>query len=258
MELLSAGDAAPVYALRGAPRGRGKLVFLHGMCGHALGYAQSFQFSAARHGTLIAPQGDRRCGNGPWAMWSADLQALDTRIVSAFRALGETAPVRDVIIMGYSQGATRAEALARKWPERYTRLVSMGAPRATSAQGLEHLRAAVMMAGELDRQDQMKAGVRALRRARVPTTFMEIPGARHGAMGPTPEKTMGTALDWLSENSRKNSRKEIAGPASNGGAAGIPSADRAHDSRDLRAPTLDHSPSDRGALRLQGIEKRAD
>lgn len=200
MELLDAKDVAPMYVLRGAPKGTDRLVFLHGMCGHALGYAQSFQFSAAKHGTLIAPQGDRRCGSGPWAMWSADLDALDARIVAAFRALGEKDPVNDIVIMGYSQGATRAEALARKWPERYTRLISMGAPRAASSRGLEHLRSAVMMAGELDRKDQMKAGMRALRAAGVPATFIEIPGARHGAMGKTPERTMGEALDWLRAN----------------------------------------------------------
>ena len=57
-----------------------------------------------------------------------------------------------------------------------------------------------MMAGELDRQDQMKTGMRALRAAGVPVTFIEIPGARHGAMGITPEQTMGQALDWLAAN----------------------------------------------------------
>ncbi|HEY6557778.1 MAG TPA: hypothetical protein VI072_10910 [Polyangiaceae bacterium] len=207
MELLDANDAAPMYVLRGAPKGTDRLVFLHGMCGHALGYAQSFQFSAAKHGSLIAPQGDRLCGSGPWAMWSGDLDALDARIVAAFRALGEKDPVNDIVIMGYSQGATRAEALARKWPERYTRLISLGAPRAASSRGLEHLRSAVMMAGELDRKDQMKAGVRALRAARVPATFIEIPGARHGAMGKTPERTMGEALDWLRANAAKARRK---------------------------------------------------
>jgi hypothetical protein len=31
----------------------------------------------------------------------------------------------------------------------------------------------------------------------VPATFMLIPEASHGAMGPTPERTMGEALDWL-------------------------------------------------------------
>src|SRR5688500_13031352 len=63
MELLK-GDGPEMFVMRGGPRGPERLVFLHGMCGHGLGYAQSFQFSAAKYGTLIAPQADRRCGQG--------------------------------------------------------------------------------------------------------------------------------------------------------------------------------------------------
>jgi hypothetical protein len=62
---------------------------------------------------------------------------------------------------------------------------------------LRSLRAAVMMAGELDRQDLMRQSTRALAASGVPVTFMVIPRAGHGAMGPTPEQTMGAALDWL-------------------------------------------------------------
>jgi pimeloyl-ACP methyl ester carboxylesterase len=156
----------------------------------------------------VSPQGDRRCGNGPWASWSADLDALDSRIVAAFRALGHTEPITDVIVIGYSQGATRAEALARKRPERYTRLISIGAPQAPSVRGLSRLESAVMMAGELDRRDQMKAGARAFRAAGVPSTYVEIPGARHGEMGRTPEQTMGEALQWALQHTRTSSRPD--------------------------------------------------
>lgn len=197
MEVLTS-EAPEMWVLRGRPRGPARLVFLHGMCGHGLGYAQSFQFAAAKYGTLIAPQGDRRCGRGPWAKWSFDLEALDRRIQSAFRALGHAEPIDDVTIMGYSQGATRAEELARRWPERYTRLVLMGAPAAPRTRGLTP-RAVVTMAGERDRQDLMKAGARAFLAAKVPAVFKVIPEATHGAMGPRPEETMADALGWLFE-----------------------------------------------------------
>jgi pimeloyl-ACP methyl ester carboxylesterase len=201
MELLDPAADPPTWVLRG-PRGTEKLVFLHGMCGHGLGYAQAFQFSAARWGTLIAPQADIRCGAGPWAKWSGQLDALDARIQEAFRALGHPEPVEDIAVMGYSQGATRAEQLARRFPKRYTRLVSMAAPQTPSARGLS-LHSAVMMAGERDRQDLMKAGSRALLASGIPTTYMMIPEATHGAMGPVPEQTMGAALDWLFRHSRQ-------------------------------------------------------
>lgn len=188
---------APVFVMRGGPRGPGRLVFLHGMCGHGLGYAQAFQFSAAKVGTLIAPQGDVSCG-GVWSKWSAKLDALDARIERAFRALGDTGPFVGIWILGMSQGATRAAALARKYPERYTHLVVMDAPTAIPPGDLRALRAAVLMAGQRDRHDLMQASERALRRGGVPAKFLIIPEAGHGAMGPTPEKTMGEALEFLS------------------------------------------------------------
>jgi predicted esterase len=202
MEALDPTAIPPLFVMRGGPRGSAPIVFLHGMCGHGLGYAQSFQFSAAKKGLLIAPQADVTCGSGPWAKWSGDVSALHARIETGFRALGLD-PLEDVLVIGYSQGATRAEQLARKWPERYTRLILMGAPQATSARGLERLRGAVMMAGERDRKDLMKSGTRALAAAGVPAVFQVIPEATHGAMGPVPEKTMGEALDWLWSNQRE-------------------------------------------------------
>ncbi len=197
MEALDPNEQPPTFVMRGGPRGPARLVFLHGLCGHALGYAQAFQWSASKKGTLIAPQGDRTCGAGPWAAWSSDLDALDARIVAAFRALGHRDPIDDIVIMGYSQGAMRAEALARRWPERYTRLVLIGAPAIVSPRGLDSVRAAVMMAGERDRQDKMKAGMRVMLEAGIPSTYIMIPEATHGAMGPVPERTMGEALDWI-------------------------------------------------------------
>lgn len=195
MEVLSGAEPA-MFVMRGGPRGAGRMVFLHGMCGHGLGYAQSFQFSAATRGTLIAPQGDLSCG-GVWSKWSGDLVKLDARIVETFRALGHREPIDDIVIIGMSQGATRAAALAKKWPERYTRLIAMAAPSALRHGELGSLKAAVMMAGERDRQDLMRQSQRALQRTGVPVTFLLIPQATHGAMGPTPERTMDAALAFL-------------------------------------------------------------
>lgn len=191
-------DAVPAtYVLRGGSPGKRRLVFLHGMCGHAQGYAQSFQFSAARHGRIVAPQADIVCGNGPWAKWSNDLAALHERIEGAFIALGDEPPIDDILVMGYSQGATRAVALARKYPDKYSRLISIGAPGVAEPQGLSHLKAALMMAGERDRQDQMKTSARRFSANGIRSEFREIPKATHGSMGPHPERTMSAALDWV-------------------------------------------------------------
>lgn len=199
IELLNDGAPTPTFVMRGGPRGPGRLVFLHGMCSNGLGYAQSFQWSAAQNGTLIAPQGDVSCG-GQLSKWSQDIAALDARIVGTYRALGEVGLVDDLAVIGYSQGASRAEALARRFPERYTRLVLIGAPDVPNPRGLSGVKAAVMMAGEFDDQETMQEGAAAFRGAGIRATFLPIPEARHGEMGPVPEETMGRALEWVYES----------------------------------------------------------
>jgi pimeloyl-ACP methyl ester carboxylesterase len=195
MEAL--GDGAPaMFVMRGEPRGPGKLVFVHGACSHGLGYAQSFAHSAAKHGTLIAPQGDRPCDGTPLSKWSLDTAALDARIVAAFHALGFPDPILDVTAIGYSQGADRVEALARTWKARYTRLILIAGPTKVSPYGLG-VRSAAMMAGTLDRQDIMQASSSAFVAAGRRARYFSLPNARHGAMGDNPESAMGTALDWL-------------------------------------------------------------
>jgi pimeloyl-ACP methyl ester carboxylesterase len=203
VEVLDENAKPPIYVLRGGRRGPEKMVFLHGMCGHGLGYVQSFQRTAAKRGTLIAPQADVPCSDsGPWAKWSKDVAGLDQRITKAFRALGHAEPITDVIAIGYSQGATRAETLARTFPERYTRLVLMGGPYTAKAQGLETLRAAVAMAGDRDRRDLMQQSARVLAAAKVPATFLLIPDAPHGSMGSDPEGTMHHMFEWLTQHQR--------------------------------------------------------
>mgnify|MGYP001546204556 FL=1 len=196
MEPLDAQAKPPMFVMRGEPRGPARLVFLHGMCGHGLGYAHAFQWNAAKKGTLIAPQADISCG-GVFSKWSMDVAALDARILEAFRALGETDDSAEITIMGMSQGADRAVQLAKRYPQRYTRLVSMAAPSVVNPAHLRALRRAVIMAGERDRRDLAQASARALTASGIRSTFMLIPQATHGAMGPTPEKTMGEVLDWL-------------------------------------------------------------
>lgn len=191
------GLEPPVFALHGRGIGAGRLVFLHGMCGHGLGYAQAFQFAAAKKGMLIAPQADRVCGDGPWAKWSLDVAAIDARIVEAFRKLGDEGPIVDVCVLGVSQGATRAVALVRQYPERYSRLVSIGAPTEVQTAGLERLRSAIFMVGERERKDLMLTSERALRKVGVPSRAVVIPNTDHANLGPTPEQTMGDVLDWL-------------------------------------------------------------
>jgi pimeloyl-ACP methyl ester carboxylesterase len=198
VEALDPNETPPTFVVRGA-HGPHAMAFVHGLCGNAQGYLSAFPHAAARHGPVVAPQGDKPC-SGAFNTWSGDLVKLDARIANGFEALGQKP--HEITVIGYSLGATLALGLARKWPERYTRLVLIAAPDAPAAYGLRGVKSTVMMAGEHDRHDVMRAGMRALRNAGIPSTFMVLKGAGHGEMGPDAEFAMGEALDWLHDNQR--------------------------------------------------------
>lgn len=200
------GMHPPIFVVKGNDAGSEKLVILHGMCGDGPKYAEAFPRAALRKGTLIAPRADIVCGDGPGSKWSKDIAGLDARIVQAFKRLGHPEPIGDVCVLGMSQGATRAAALVKSFPERYTRLVSMGAPTRVSTLGLQGLRAAAVMVGERERKDLMHASERALKQIGVPAKSFIIPDADHAGLGPTPELTMDEVLNWLWENSRAMKR----------------------------------------------------
>jgi predicted esterase len=192
--VLSGGE--DVSILRGA-RGTDRIAFLHGLCGHGMGYLQSFQFAAAEHGLAVAPNGDMKCPHGDQRSWTVDLEAIDALIVASLVAAGSEPDPRGVTLIGYSLGATRAEHVARNHPERYDALVLIGAPSTPSPRGLSQLRAAAMIAGERDRQDLMKRGARAFAAVGIPSRFFELPKARHGEMGPDSERVMRDVFRWV-------------------------------------------------------------
>ncbi|WP_437593307.1 alpha/beta hydrolase [Sorangium sp. So ce1000] len=190
----------PVFIVTG-PRGAcPRMVFLHGMCGHGLGYVQAFQRAAREHGGVLGLQGDVPCGaDGVFTKYAPDVEEQDGRIRSALSACGGEA--EDLVVIGYSQGAYIAERLAERWPARYSRLVLLGAPTTPSAARLRHIRGAVMISGELDAKHRMKAGASGLIAAKIPAVYREMPGARHGELLDA-ERVMDEALDWLDANAR--------------------------------------------------------
>lgn len=185
----------PAFVVRGNPEGR-RIAFLHGLCGNPYGYAWSFRNAAARRGTLVAIQGNMPC-TGAFRDWSSAPGKVDARIEAAFRAAGDLKPLEDVILIGYSSGGTYAELLAMNRPERYTRLILIANPRKPALFRLRRAKAVVVMAGERDRHDLMKEGLRDLTGAGIPSTFMVLPKATHGEMGPDSERVMAEALDWF-------------------------------------------------------------
>ncbi|MDI1450764.1 hypothetical protein [Polyangium sp. 6x1] len=195
---LNIPDDLPGFAVPGPDGANPKMLFLHGMCSAGVGDVQAFQFAANEHGGILAIRGDTPCDDaGVLRRHSFDLDKLDARIRAAFEVSGGVAD--DLVLVGHSQGAYLGERLAEQWPQRYSRLVLIGAPTEPSAARLRHVRGAVMVSGEYDVTTRMKQAATELQSAGIPATYLEMPGAKHGQMGDA-ERVFGEAFTWLEAN----------------------------------------------------------
>lgn len=197
-EIAVAGDL-PVYAVRAAPGTRTRrTVFLTGSCTTPLTYLDALRHAAAEHGGIVALQGDQPCRDGT-RRWSPDTVATSARIRAALHAIGLDDDT-DVTLVGYSQGAERAEWLAHRFPLEYTRFVLMAGPIVPSGARFSSARGVVTLAGYGDVRENMAVGARRLRRAAIPAIYMELPGLHHGELSPMAGSIVAKAFDWLDSN----------------------------------------------------------
>jgi pimeloyl-ACP methyl ester carboxylesterase len=173
-----------------------------GICAHPVGYVQSFQGAAAARGDLVALQGDISCGgNGALRKWSSDIEAMDRRIEAAFRAGGLGEP-RGVTVIGYSQGAERAERLVARWPARYARAILMSGPVVPSPKRLAGADAVALTVGSREFQGYVRGAVGPLVRSGIPARLFVFDGAQHGELGAAPTPVMNQVFDFLEENEK--------------------------------------------------------
>jgi pimeloyl-ACP methyl ester carboxylesterase len=167
------------------------------MCVYPGYYVESFMQTASARGDLLALQGTISCGGDHFLhTWSLDIDAIDRRIAAAIAAAKIPTP-REIVLVGYSQGADRAEALAARFPDKYRAVVLIARSTPPSPVALRRVRAAALLAGTRDVQSNMREVLAALTRAGIPATFVPMPDAWHGHMGSEPETTMGRALDFV-------------------------------------------------------------
>ena len=185
-----------------APAGvRGAIVYLHGVCGDA--YApRSWYGAATRYGTLITLLGDDACKGRPGRFrWRKNNELLQSRIDRALAAVKEARggqlDTEELTIIGYSQGASRAEAVALRELSRCKRVVLGSPPSAPDPDDFSPEQSIAVVAGALENNDVRREGVERLRAAGVRATFMPLPGAYHGQYGAEGERVMGEALAWL-------------------------------------------------------------
>lgn len=201
-----------VFVLPGAPGTKQVFVYLHGRCGDPLAF-MSWATVAWKHGTTVSFEGDEKCDGGR-TKWSADTVSLDKRITKALdtvqHELGLAFDADHRLVIGYSAGAIRGEALATRFSERYPRVVLIGGPRAPRPESMRHTEAILLMAGQLDVRKPLSDAADDLVKAGRHARFIMIPHARHGEYGPEAIETMEEALSWVLDGPSGNEPEKTA------------------------------------------------
>lgn len=193
------GDAA-LRVVQGSAGTREAIVYLPGLCGDITAI-DSWAQAASHHGTLIAVDGDIRCHGSQRFRWSRNIGRIQQRIDRALEIVKRSRKgqldMRRLTLIGYSQGATRAQALAARFPQRYPRVLLGSSPTEPSERKLSKARAVAVVCGQLEAKGKLRAGVAALHDAGEPVRFLVLPDVGHGHYGPDADRVMGKALDFL-------------------------------------------------------------
>ncbi len=185
--------------------GERPIVHLHGMCSEPRPDLEAWASSVSEHGTVIALEADAACANGNGRTWTTDTDAIDARVSGAIAAVEHARGVDldrgELVLIGESMGATRATTLARRFPEKYTRLVLVGGPETPSAKDLRTAKAVALLAGEKEPQEKMRQGTVGLESAGLKARFWELADATHGNYGPEGGQTMSEAVAFVARSS---------------------------------------------------------
>lgn len=177
------------------------IVYLHGMCGDPA-RAREWGAAAQAFGTLIALRGGSACpGHAAGHYWSGDPTFLDYRIRKAVRSVSRALerPLDDerVVLLGYSQGAQRAEDLAWVFPERYGEVALMSGPGAPSYDKLHGVRALAITRGSREYKKSWRQAADRLSAAGLGARYFELPGAAHGQFGPEAPRVLTEIFEHL-------------------------------------------------------------
>ncbi len=214
-KILVPGDlvASVVRAKDGAPP---LTVFMPGMCSNGSAYLQTFPEAARTQGGVVAIEGDQPCQPG-FRSFSWDAAKQHARVEAALAAAGvREIPAEGITLIGYSQGASLAEQMLQRWPERYKKVVLIGAPTDPSAKSLAAAHSVVTMACDRDgAAPRMRQAAKTASKVGVPATYIEMASCTHGNVTEG-EVIFGRTFDFLRQNERplaSNAPILIAGSA---------------------------------------------
>lgn len=198
VESLEVPGDLPASLVRSADGKPPRIVFLPGICSNAGAYLWGFAETARASGGAIAIDGDRPCGSGgAFHSITSDPVHEEPRIEAALRAAGVEAPeTADVILVGYSLGATLIENLVKRSPERYPKVALIGSPRDPRLDRLRGARSVATMSCSLDVPGRMKGAARMLENAGLRSCYFEMPGCTHGNLAEG-DAVFGEVFRWL-------------------------------------------------------------
>src|SRR5690606_36748140 len=140
------------------------------------------------HATVVTVRADVPCPDRPGYKWPQEPAAIQARIDRALHYVKELRAghldTSVITLIGYSQGAHRAERLAAAYPTRYRKLVLGGPPTPPEETLLAHAEAVAILGGELEDTSHMELGFSNLQAAGRNARFFVLPRAHHGGYGP--------------------------------------------------------------------------
>lgn len=198
VERLAVDGDLPISFVRSVDGAPPRVVFLPGLCSNGGAYLHGFAAAARAHGGVVALDGDRPCGgSADFHSITSDAAHEEPRIEKALRALGaEPDGARKIMLIGYSLGATLAENLVKRSPERYDRVLLIGSPRDPQPARLKSARAVATMSCSLDVPQRMRGAARALDSLGIPSRYFEMRGCTHGNLADG-DVRFDDALGWL-------------------------------------------------------------
>ena len=196
VEQIDVPGDLPASIVKSADGKPPRVVFLPGICSNAGAYLWGFPETARALGGTIAIDGDKSCGGSKdFRSITSDPNHEEPRILAALAAAGAPVDPPDVVLVGYSLGATLIENLVKKSPERYSRVVLIGSPRDPRLDRLRKATAVATMSCSLDVPGRMKGAVRMLENAGVASRYFEMPGCTHGNLAEA-DRVFAAAIGW--------------------------------------------------------------
>lgn len=194
-------DYRAAFVVHGNPGTRRALVYLHGICGN-VDKIRDWAPAVADTVTTIAVYGNKECPSSTTRFsWNQDVEFIHNLIQLALArvsdARGGQLDVAEVVLFGYSQGASRAERLVERHPEHYPWLIMGGPPKPPELAHLAGVRRSALLVGTEEHQEHLAEVATQLTTEGAPTRFDTFAGAGHGGFGPSSPVVMRRTLSWL-------------------------------------------------------------